>query len=77
MGSGWSGYAGVLKRKEENRLRVAAGAAKVLSPKYAATFQYDGEDGHLGVQTRFGEVNVSVLWLRMESLGAAIGMSLR
>lgn len=77
VGLGWSGYAGVLKRKEENRLRVAAGAAKVLSPKYAATFQYDGEDGHLGVQTRFGEVNVSVLWLRMESLGAAIGMSLR
>jgi hypothetical protein len=77
IGPGWSGYAGVLKREEESRLRVAAGAAKVLSPKYAATFQYDGEDGHLGVQTRVGEVNISLLWLRMETLGAAIGVSVR
>ena len=77
IGPGWSGYLGAIRREEEGKFLVAAGAAKVLSPKYAATFQYDGEDGHLGVQTRFGEVNVSVLWLRMETLGAAIGVSLR
>ncbi len=77
IGPGWSGYLGAIKRKDETRLLLAAGAAKVLSPRYAATFQYDGEDGHLGLQTKLGKVNVSLLYLRTETLGGAVGVSLR